>query len=242
MKTVAQVSRLTGVSVRTLHHYDAIGLLKPSRITDAGYRLYDSKELERLQTILFFRELGLPLKQIREILDSTGFDPLAALEEQIQLLELQRSRLDKLISHARTIQKTGVIPMDFTAFDRQELDSWKEEAKNRWGSTDAYKEFEQKTAGQSQAAQEETGNDLMAIFARMGKIRNTDPAAPEAQAMIAQLQSFITEHYYTCTKQILRGLGMMYIAGDSMTENIDRAGGEGTAEFAHRAIEIYCAK
>jgi hypothetical protein len=80
----------------------------------------------------------------------------------------------------------------------------------------------------------------MDIFARMGTIRHTDPASPEAQAMVKALQDFITAHYYTCTKQILQGLGMMYIAGDSMTENIDAAGGDGTADFAHRAIEIYC--
>ena len=131
--------------------------------------------------------------------------------------------------------------MDFTAFDTREMDSWKEEAKQRWGSTDAYKEFEKKTAGKSDAEMVSQGDGLMAIFAEIGCIRHGDPASPEAQALIARLQNFITEHYYTCTKPILRGLGMMYIAGDSMTENIDRAGGEGTADFAHRAIEIFCA-
>ena len=80
----------------------------------------------------------------------------------------------------------------------------------------------------------------MAIFAELGAIRHLSPASAEAQALIAKLQSFITAHYYTCTKQILRGLGQMYIAGDAMTANIDRAGGEGTAAFAHEAIEIYC--
>lgn len=241
MKTVKEVSELAGVSVRTLHHYDAIGLLKPSRVTEAGYRLYDREALERLQTILFFRELGLPLKEIREILDSPNFSPMAALEQQIALLELQRSHLDNLITHARKIQKTGVIPMDFTAFDTREMDSWKEEARKRWGKTDAYREFEKKTAGKTQEELVSQGDGLMAIFAEIGRIRTGDPASPEAQALIARLQNYITEHYYTCTKPILRGLGMMYIAGDSMTENIDRAGGEGTADFAHRAIEIFCA-
>jgi hypothetical protein len=80
----------------------------------------------------------------------------------------------------------------------------------------------------------------MAIFARMGAIRDTDPASPEAQSLVKELQDFITEHYYNCTKVILRGLGQMYIAGDEMTANIDSAGGQGTARFAHQAIEIYC--
>ena len=241
MKTVQQVSKLTGVSVRTLHHYDQIGLLKPAKVTEAGYRLYDETALKRLQAILFFRELEFPLKQIGEILDRPGFDFSSVLADQIRLLELRAEQLQKLISHARQIQKTGVIPMDFSAFDRTKQESYAAEAKKRWGSTDAYKEFEQKTAGQTQAQQNAAGDGLMTIFARMGTIRTADPAASEAQALVKELQDYITAHYYTCTKQILRGLGMMYIAGDDMTANIDAAGGAGTAQFAHEAIEIYCA-
>ena len=240
MKTVKEVSRLTGVSVRALHHYDAIGLLKPTRVTEAGYRLYDDTALRRLQTILLFRELQFPLKEIKEILDSPGFDPKEALAQQIHLLELQRQHLDALISHARHIQKTGVISMDFSAFDTTEMDKYAAEAKARWGKTEAYKEFAQKTAGQTPEQMKAAGDALMALFAQFGAIRHTSPASGEAQALVAKLQGFITEHYYTCTKQILRGLGQMYIAGDSMTENIDNAGGKGTAEFAHQAIEVYC--
>ena len=240
MKTVKEVSRKSGVSVRTLHHYDAIGLLKPTRVTEAGYRLYDDTALGRLQTILLFRQLQFPLKEIKEILDSPSFDPMGALEQQIHLLELQRRHLDELISHARQIQEAGVINMDFSAFDTAEMDKYTAEVKAKWGKTDAYKEFEQKTAGQTAAQMQSTGDALMDIFAEFGAIRHTSPASEEAQAMVAKLQGFITEHYYTCTKQILRGLGQMYIAGDSMTENINKAGGEGTAEFTHQAIEVYC--
>lgn len=240
MKTVKEVSRITGVSVRTLHHYDAIGLLKPTRVTEAGYRLYDDTALRRLQTILLFRELQFPLKEIREILDSPGFDPKSALEQQIRLLELQRQHLDALISHARKIQKTGVTLMDFSPFDRSQMEEYAAQAKAKWGQTDAYKEFEQKTAGQTSAQKMDTGKALMDIFAQFGAIRRTSPASEEAQTLVARLQDFITGHYYTCTREILRGLGQMYIAGDSMTENIDRSGGEGTAEFVHQAIEIFC--
>ena len=240
MKTVKEVSRLTGVSVRTLHHYDAIGLLRPTRVTEAGYRLYDDMALARLQTILLFRQLQFPLKEIKEILDSPGFDPAEALEQQIRLLELQRAHLDRLISHARQIQKTGVINMDFSPFDTTEIDRYAAEAKAKWGKTEAYKEFRQKTGGQNKAQLQSTGDALMDIFVEIGAIRHLSPASQEAQALIAKLQNFITEHYYTCTKQILRGLGQMYIAGDSMTENIDKAGGIGTAQFTHEAIEIYC--
>ena len=241
MKTVQQVSKLTGVSVRTLHHYDQIGLLRPTRTTEAGYRLYDEEALRKLQTVLFFRELEFPLKQIREILDSPGFDFSAVLADQIALLELRAQQLEQLISHARQIQKTGVIPMDFSAFDRSKQESYAAEAKKRWGKTDAYKEFEQKTAGQTREQQDSAAEGLMAVFARMGTIRSANPASAEAQALVKELQDYITANYYNCTRQILRGLGAMYIAGDDMTASIDTAGGEGTAQFAHDAIEIYCA-
>lgn len=240
MKTVTEVSRLTGVSVRTLHHYDAIGLLKPTRVTEAGYRLYDDTAIARLQTILLFRELQFPLKEIRQILQSPGFDPIDALEAQIRLLELQRKHLDELIAHAHYLQQKGVFTVNFSAFDTTEMDRYAAEAKAKWGQTDAYREFASKTAGQSQQQMRKTSDALMDIFAEFGAIRTAAPASPEAQALVAKLQSFITANYYNCTNQILRDLGQMYIAGDSMTDNIDRAGGPGTAEFAHRAIEIYC--
>lgn len=241
MKTVKEVSRLTGISVRTLHHYDAIGLLKPPQVTDAGYRLYDEASLQRLQAILLLRELQFPLKQIKEILDSPGFDPMTALEQQIRLLELRQAHLKRLIDHARQIQKTGVISMDFSTFDTTDYDRYAAEAKRKWGQTQAYSEFVQKSAGKSPARMQAEGDGLMAIFTQFGAIRHLPPAAPEAQALVEQLQRYITDHYYTCSKQILRGLGQMYIAGDSMTENIDRAGGEGTAAFVNEAIILYCA-
>ena len=239
MKTVKEVSVLTGVSVRTLHHYDAIGLLKPARITEAGYRLYDDPDLQRLQTILLLRQLQFPLKEIKDILDAPGFDPVAALEQQIKLLELRREQLDKLIAHARQLQQNGGNLMKFDAFDNSKIDAYAAEAKAKWGKTDAYKEFEQKTKGQTKDQQRSTGDALMAIFAEIGEVKHLSPESAEAQALIQKLQDFITAHYYTCTPQILKGLGMMYIAGDSMTENINKAGGEGTAEFAHKAIEYF---
>lgn len=240
MKTVREVSLLTGISVRTLHHYDAIGLLPPTRVTEAGYRLYDDTALRRLQAILLFRELEFPLKEIRDILDSPTFDPHQALEQQIRLLELRRRHLDDLIAHARQIQQTGVMYMDFTPFDRTQIDAYTAEAKARWGKTDAWREFEQKTDGQTRQQQESTAADLMSFFARLGRIRHLSPESAEAQSLVAGLQTFITEHYYTCTPEILRGLGQMYAAGGEMTDNIDAAGGPGTGAFARDAIAFYC--
>ena len=239
MKTVKEVAAITGVSVRTLHHYDAIGLLKPSEVTDAGYRLYDDRALERLQSILLFRQLQFPLKEIKEILDAPDFDPEKALEQQIELLRLQKEHLEELIEFAKRIQKGGNT-MDFKAFDTTKIDAYAAEAKAKWGKTDAYKEFEKKTEGQSKEQQASTGAALMDIFAEIGAIRHLSPESAEAQALIKKLQDFITANYYTCTKPILMGLGQMYAGGGSMTENIDHAGGAGTGQFAMQAITVYC--
>ena len=239
MKTVQQVSNLTGVSVRTLHHYDQIGLLKPTKITEAGYRLYDDDALRKLQTILFFRELEFPLKQIGEFLNNPAFDAQKALSDQIRLLELRMEQLEKLISHARQIQKTGVIPMDFSAFDKSKQETYAAEAKKRWGKTDAYKEFEAKTAGQTRKQQNAAGDGLMAIFGEIGAIRHTMPESAEAQALVKKLQDYITEHFYNCTLPILKSLGQSYAGGGSMQENIDAAGGPGTGAFAKEVIDIY---
>ena len=237
MKTVKQVSNLTGVSVRTLHHYDEIGLLKPAKITEAGYRLYDDASLRRLHAILLLKELQFPLKEIKDILDTPGFDPMEALQQQIELLELQKQHLTDLISHARKIQKTGVIPMDFSSFDTKKIDRYAQEAKEKWGNTQAYKEFEVKTAGKDMQS---TGDKLMDIFREFGEIRHLSPASQEAQTLVKKLQCFITENYYNCTNQILFGLGQMYAAPGEMNENIDNAGGRGTGKFARDAITIYC--
>ena len=240
MKTVNEVSKITGVSVRTLHHYDAIGLLKPAKVTEAGYRLYDTASLQRLHAILLLKELQFSLKDIKEILDAPGFDPMEALQQQIGLLELQRQHLTELIDHARQIQKTGVIPMNFSSFDTAKIDRYAQEAKKQWGKTDAYKEYEVKTSGQSKSQMQETGDKLMDIFREFGAIRHLSPASSEAQDLVTKLQSFITDNYYTCTRQILFGLGQMYAAGDEMNENIDKAGGEGTGAFVRDAITVYC--
>ena len=242
MKTVNEVSKLTGVSVRTLHHYDAIGLLNPTQVTDAGYRLYDDTALARLQTILLFRELQFPLKEIKSILDSPDFNREQALKQQIGLLELQRRQLDVLISFAREIIETGVDNMDFSAFDKTEIEQYKAEVKERWGKTDAYKEYEQKTAGQSEKVQTEAAEKLMQVFAEFGKIKHLAPESDAAQALVKELRQCITENYYNCTKPILESLGQMYVGDARFKSTIDARGGVGTAEFASKAIEIYCAK
>lgn len=147
MMTVHEVSKLAGVSVRALHHYDRIGLLHPAEVSDAGYRLYDDTALERLQFILLFKELEFPLKEIREILDRPGFDRGKALKQQIALLEMRKEHLDNLIALARGIQTLGVKYMDFTAFDTKKMDEYAKQAKESWGHTAEYQEYEEKSEG-----------------------------------------------------------------------------------------------
>ena len=238
MQTVKEVSKITGVSVRTLHHYDAIGLLKPTKVTEAGYRLYDDTALSRLQTILLFRELQFPLRE----LDSPDFDADEALEQQIKLLELQHKRLGKLISFARRIRDKGATTMDFEVFDKSEIEQYKAEAKARWGSTEAYMQYEQKAAVRSATEDKEIAGRFMALFTELGGLRHLSPSAKEVQEKIAGLQEFITVNYYKCTDEILSGLGQMYIADERFKQNIDKAGGEGTAEFVSQAISKYCAR
>ena len=132
--------------------------------------------------------------------------------------------------------------MDFEGFDPKRINKYSQQAKMLYGKTDAYKEFEVKNKNKSKTQQHQEGVLMMAIFEDFGRMRDLDPSDERVQAKVKELQDYITGHFYTCTKEILSGLGMMYVGGGSMTENIDKAGGAGTAEFANKAIEIYCKK
>ena len=237
--TVKEISKLTGVSVRTLHHYDSIGLLCPSR-SQSGYRLYSQKDLERLQLILFFRELQFPLKDIPVIIDAPDFDRNRALEQQVELLTLQKKHLENLIMLARYAGCTGVKHITMNKADYEKFDDYVAQARAMWGNTPAYQEYQEKAKNRGKEEEAQLGDGLMELFVRMGKLVGQDPAADGAQALVQELQQYITAHFYTCTPQILRGLGQMYAGGGSFTENIDSAAGAGTARFAHQAIEIYC--
>ena len=243
MKTVHEVSKLAGISVRTLHHYDSIGLLSPTKTTEAGYRLYDDSALERLQLILLFRELEFPLKEIRDILHSSNFDRNKALEQQIKLLELKKEHLQNLIDLANGIKMIGVKKlMDFSAFDTKKIDEYARQAKESYGNSPAYKEFEQKSKCRSKEEEKSLGIGMMELFADFGKLLELSPEADTVQQKVTELQAYITKNFYTCTPEILSSLGEMYAGGGSMTDNINEYAGEGTAEFAAKAIRIYCAK
>lgn len=242
MMTVNEVSKLTGVSIRALQYYDRIGLLKPTRYTESGYRLYDDTALDRLQQILLFRELEFPLKEIREIISRPDFDRQQALEQQITLLTMKKERLENLIRLARAIQSEGDRTMDFEAFNTEQIDAYARQAKERWGKTAAYQEFENKAAGRSREEEQSIAKEFMQIFAEFGGLKDTAPESGAAQEQVKKLQDYITKHYYKCSDEILYDLGQMYAGDGEFTENIDRAGGAGTAKFTAEAIRIYCKK
>lgn len=242
---IKEFAKLSGVSVRTLHYYDEIGLLRPASVDEQnGYRFYDDDSLERMQEILFYRELDFPLKSILEILSSPNYNKKQALVDQKRLLLLKKERLEKLID-AIDLAEKGTVRMN--AFDNTDYENarkqYEAEAKQKWGKTDAYKEHLEKTANYTKNKWQQVNAGLNAVLAEFAvcMVGGYTPDSLEAQALVKELQNHITENYYTCTDQILSGLGQMYIADERFKNNIDKHA-PGNAEFISKAIEIYCKK
>ncbi len=239
---INEAAKLTGISVRTLHYYDEIGLLHPCEVTESGYRLYDDKSLEQLQHILFFRELGFALKDIQGILTSPAFDQTKALENHKQLLLLKRSRLDGLIALVDSTLK-GESKMSFKEFDMTEIEAaqkeYTKEAEERWGNTDAYKESARRTKNYSKEDWARISDEQERIYRAFAANMGQGPAAPAVRQLVADWQSLITRNFYECSKEILAGLGQMYVADERFTKNINKYG-DGLAEFISLAIAEYC--
>ncbi len=244
---VKQISDLTGVSIRTLHHYDEIGLLQPGRMNDAGYRLYSQDDLARLQEILFFRELDFSLAEIRGIIESPGYNRVEALTDQKQLLAAKVTRLKKII---KTIDKTmdndkrGVDMSNEDLFgglvDEETQAEYAREAKERWGETDAYKESARKTAKYTRADWERInaeGGDIYSKIADLVKAGVT-PEEASVQIQIQKWRDHITANFYNCTIDICQGLGEMYLADVRFKTNIDKVC-PGLTEFLSKAIAFY---
>ena len=241
---IREFAKLTGVSVRTLHFYDEIGLLKPSSVDEQnGYRFYDEQTLMRMQEILFYRELNFSLKEIRMILSSPDYDKQNALKEQKHLLTLKKERLERIISALDSAMKGEIVNMN--VFDNSEFEEkrneYAKEARKKWGDTAAYKEYAEKTADYSEDKRKQVNaamDERIAEFADCER-NGFAPESQKTQALVKKWQDFITENYYTCTKEILVGLGEMYVADERFQKNIDRHG-DGTAQFMSDAIKVYC--
>lgn len=242
---INQIAKLTGVSVRTLHYYDEIGLLKPSFVDEQnGYRFYNEDSLERLREILFYRELDFSLKEISEIISLPGYDKAKAFYEQKRLLTLKKERLERLINVLGSLSK-GEGTMNFSSFDNSEFSNaqkkYAEEAKRKWGMTEAGSEFERKTANYSAEKWTKITDGMNLLLKEFADCANNgeDCTGSTAQSLVKRWQDYITNNYYTCTKEILAGLGCMYSEDERFAENIDRFG-KGTANFMSSAIRYFC--
>ncbi|PBB06356.1 MerR family transcriptional regulator [Salimicrobium humidisoli] len=234
---VKEIAELAGVSVRTLHHYDEIGLLVPDEVTEAGYRIYSDKNLDTLQQILFFKELGFPLEKIKEIMHNPSFDRQQALIRQRDMLYRKRSQLNEVI---RTIEKTiqeskGERKMPnrdkFTGFDFSH-NPYEEEARERWGD-EAVDESEEKVKNMNGYDQEKFNE----IFRELARIRGVSPESDTAQDKIGIWYHYLNE-VGNYSPQAFEGLGHMYVNDERFTENIDQFG-EGLAAFMSQAMSIY---
>ena len=238
---IKEFAEFTGVSVRTLHYYDEIGLLTPAYVDrTTGYRYYDENSLLRMQGILFYRELDFSLKSIGEILSSPDYDARKSLEEQKILLTLKKERLERLISSIDDAMKGANV---MSAFDNSEFEKYKVEVQEKWGKTDAYRQHAEKTKYYSKQKWNELAagmDQIMADFAFCME-KGERPDSAEAQNLVKMLQNHITENYYICTNEIIMGLGQMYSADERFKNNIDKHA-NGTATFICEAIKVYCRK
>ncbi|MGM0883793.1 MAG: MerR family transcriptional regulator [Bacillota bacterium] len=249
MYKINEVAKLAGISVRTLHHYDSIGLLKPAEVGDNSYRLYSDDDLARLQQILFFKELEFPLQEIRAILDNPSFDRRQALHTHKQLLEQKKHRLENILASVeQTLQSIeggrAMSKQDmFEPFDMKKIEEhqkkYEQEVKEKYGHTDAYKQSAQRTAAYKEEDWKRIHAESEAIYRGIIGAMHKGPADEEVQKYVDQFRSHITSAYYDCTPEIFRGLGDLYVYDERFTKNIDKYQ-DGLAVFLRDAMHVYC--
>jgi DNA-binding transcriptional MerR regulator len=242
MYTVRALSRLTGITVRTLHYYDSIGLLKPTRVGENGYRYYGDEALERLQQILFFREMDLGLQAIQDILDAPDFDRAAALLAHRGALQARIGRLTTLV---QTIDRTlshlqEGTPMNnqdlFAGFSDEQQEIYAKEAEERWDPT-LVRESNRRWKAMSKDERTAIMAEGSQIYRDLAALMDRDPADPAVQAALARWHQNI-RHFYEPTPEILRGMGDLYVQDERFTANIDRVQ-PGLAAYMQRAIAVY---
>jgi MerR family transcriptional regulator, thiopeptide resistance regulator len=240
--SIHQLAKLAGVSVRTLHYYDEIGLLRPSFVRPNGYRMYERKELVKLQEILFFRELEFPLAQIMTIMNAKNFSSQEALKDQRQLLRIKRERIDKLIATIDVRLKGGENGMDdaqlFGSFDQRQMDEYKEEAKKRWGNTEAWKQSQERTKHWTKEDYKRIADEGNKLTAELAKLMDRGAEDAGVQKMIAKHYQSI-QAFYDCSLDMYRGLGQLYVDDPRFTAFYDKFA-PGMAKFMQQAIAHYC--
>jgi Predicted transcriptional regulators len=239
--TVKEVAELIGVSVRTLHHYDQIGLLSPGRAAASGYRLYSDDDLRKLQQILLFREMGLPLTEIKRLIDDPSFNRLHALTMHREFLLEQKRRLDRMIETVERsirhekgeLEMTGKQHLEGFDFSRN---PYEEEARKLWGDR-AVDEANARVGAMSSEEQAAFGEDMYRVYRKLAELRGTDPTSDEAQAAIGEWYELLNRfgHY---TPEMFKGLGQMYVDDERFTKSIDRFGA-GLARFMRDAMAAF---
>ncbi len=227
--SVGQVARLAGVTVRTLHHYDEIGLLSPSERSHAGHRRYGDEDLDRLQRILFYRELGFPLEEVKVLLDDPGVDPQEHLRRQHGLLSGRIEQLQKMataVEQAMEAKKMGInlTPEEkFEVFGDHDPDQYEDEVRERWGDTDAYRESQRKAASYTKEDWQRINDEMNAIHGRMADLLAAGVPAESEQAMdvAEQHRLFITGAHYECSHEMHANLGEMYVSDERFTATYD---------------------
>lgn len=242
--TIGDIARLAGVTVRTLHHYDALGLVVPGGRTGAGYRLYRRADAERLQEVLFFRELGFSLEQIKEIVGRPGYHRAGALERHRALLARKAGHLRAMlhaVDAAIEAERRGTTMTNeemLEVFGDFDPSQYEQEVEQRWGNTDAYRESARRTKSYTRADWQQIGREGAEINdAFLALMAAGVPAdSPQARAAAERHRAHISKWFYDCSPEIHRGLGQMYLADPRFRENIDKAG-TGLAAYMSAAIE-----
>jgi MerR family transcriptional regulator, thiopeptide resistance regulator len=242
--TVGAVARLAGVTVRTMHHYDELGLVVPGERSDAGYRLYGREEVERLQEVLFFRELGFSLDEIKEMIDEPGYDRASALERQRDMLVAKADRLLHMVDAVDAAIEAGRRGMNLSEEEMLEVfgdfdpTEHQQEAEERWGHTDAYRESARRTSRYTKADWLEIGREAGEINdAFIDLMQAGVPAAgAEAMAVAERHRGHISKWFYECSYELHAGLAEMYVADVRFTENIDKAA-PGLARYMSEAMK-----
>ena len=247
--SVGQVSRSAGVTVRTLHHYDRIGLLRPSARSGAGYRGYDQADLARLQRILAYRELGFSLEEIGRLLDDPASDPVAQLRHQRDLVLARMERLAQIAAVLERTMEAHQMGIKLTAEEMLEVfgdhdpTQYAEEVEERWGDTDAYRQSQQRAAGYTKqdwirikAEQEAAGARFAAAMTA-----GLPPDSPEAMDAAEENRLLIDRYFYDLSPQMHVGLGQMYLADPRFTRTYEELA-PGLAQYVHDAIVANAAR
>jgi DNA-binding transcriptional MerR regulator len=242
--TVHELATLAGVSVRTLHYYDEIGLLVPASTLKNGYRQYEEPQLIRLQQILFFRELDFELSEIKELLSRPGYSVVGALREQKKLLELKRKRIGKLLTTINTTimsitndKKINNAEL-YDAFNDKDVKEYQEEVKQRWGNTDAYKQSMAKVSRMTKAEMEALKAQQKNLTERLAAGMDVSFESDEAQALVQEHYRGV-QLFYDCPLEMYRNLGKMYVDDSRFTAYYDKFR-PGLAVWLRDAINYFC--